>query len=105
MNSFDVDFSDYELLHVAVIQDAIDVVRKLLVSGADPNAIGDGYYDCCLITLAMHCRNFEMMRLLIENGADVNHRFDGQFESALHCARRCDLLDFADYLIANGAKE
>ena len=48
--------------------------------------------------------DIEIVKLLIENGADVNAKNEDG-ETALHLANRKGYLDIVKYLIAKGAKE
>lgn len=59
-----------QLLEDAVISNNIDVVRKLLEAGADPNEMTHGRRP--LLLLACETDNTEIVDLLIEYGADVN---------------------------------
>lgn len=55
---------------------------------------------------AVYCGNYDIVKLLIKKGADVNvtcEDTDGYACSALHIAAYCDSLDIIKYLIDNGA--
>lgn len=61
------------VLDIAVLKDDPELVRFLLNAGADPNAIhgcfGSSLHIACCSDKVNQC---EMIRMLLENGADVN---------------------------------
>jgi hypothetical protein len=73
-NNPSVSLKEYDIgdtpLHVAVRNEAPFVTKKLLESGANPNAInGEGF---TALDEAIQYKNFEIAKLLIDSGAKVN---------------------------------
>ncbi|XP_031776810.1 poly [ADP-ribose] polymerase tankyrase-1-like [Nasonia vitripennis] len=69
-------------LHVASLFHSVDSVRKMLNAGDDVNAIDANGYSPLLYSLVTHGDNAEKItakcstiRLLLDYGADINHRF------------------------------
>ena len=61
-------------LHHATMRNRIDVIKLLLLEGADVNKQNDGKETP--LHLAAQFNKTEVARLLIQNGADVNIRND-----------------------------
>lgn len=59
-------------LHAAIKANSNEIVKQLLDSGADPNAISG--YACSPLVLAVQKGSLQMIDLLISNGADPNAR-------------------------------
>jgi len=95
-----IRFSNNIILLDAAARNDVDEVRKLLLSGVDPNQ-GD---DDGLTALHQSCiDDFEdVVRLLIENGADVNAK-DTESWTPLHAAATCGHKNICKILIDNGA--
>ncbi len=73
-------------LHVAVVNDAGDEVKRLVEAGADVNAMHEmGAGTSCLETAAIR-GNLGIVETLVGNGADPNH--EGEEGTALMCAVR-----------------
>lgn len=79
-----------------------DVVRYLVEHGADLEARDENGLTALLI--AVNQDNHRMLRHLISHGADVNVR-NTENQSALSIAKQQDLVDIAQLLKRNGAKE
>jgi ankyrin repeat protein len=80
----------------------VDIVRALLLSGADMNAATAVTQETAL-TWAVAARRVEMVRLLVDNGADV-HPNSGQAFSPLMAAARNGDIESATVLLAAGAR-
>jgi len=91
-----IRFSNNIILLDAAARNDVDEVRKLLLSGVDPNQ-GD---DDGLTALHQSCiDDFEdVVRLLIENGADVNAK-DTESWTPLHAAATCGHKNICKILI------
>ena len=66
----DKDFAGYTWLIDAAIDNDLNMMKKLLDLGASPNEKANGGQNSLM--WAFHWRNEEMVRLLIEYGADLN---------------------------------
>jgi len=66
-------YEDWALLHVAVKTDKPQIVKQLLENGVDPNRLcrkhGNTYSP---LGLAIEIQSFEMFKLLLDKGAEVN---------------------------------
>ncbi|CBY37894.1 unnamed protein product [Oikopleura dioica] len=95
-----IRFSSNIILLDAAARNDVDEVRKLLLSGVDPNQ-GD---DDGLTALHQSCiDDFEdVVRLLIEHGADVNAK-DTESWTPLHAAATCGHKNICKILIDSGA--
>jgi uncharacterized protein len=80
----------------------LDVARFLLAHGANPN-LQDPTFGAVALWRAMNHRNFEIMTLLIENGADVNLPNLKGF-TLLSQAALNDDFDMVRFLLAHGAR-
>ena len=78
-----------------------DVTKYLISKGADVNRIG--YEECSPIMYEVYMHNKENVKLLLENGANVNYqrKYDGY--TSLHWAARKGDLEIVKLLISNGA--
>lgn len=69
----DVEYEDYQegtALHYACLCNKNESILKLVLKGADVNAVNDfGDTPCSFVVKA---NNLEMLKFLVENGADVN---------------------------------
>lgn len=90
--------SSYELVK-AVASNNIKSVKTHLQKGVELNPI----YDITPLAQASRMGNLEMMKLLIEAGADVNHQMDDDRETALMEAVAAGHLDAVKMLIEAGA--
>ncbi|HQL69385.1 MAG TPA: ankyrin repeat domain-containing protein, partial [Bacteroidales bacterium] len=84
----------------------VEMVNKLLVSGADPNCKSeDGYYPLHLACKSVN--SYEISKLLIKHGANVNQRSKGSRNSGLtpiyYAAWNADGLATLKLLIENNA--
>ena len=92
-------------LIVAVRNGSLDCVKVLLNYGADIEERGDFMHDykCCTpLFFAATCGNVEMLRFLVENGANVNGTDDFGV-TPLMAAIANQLLDAVTFLIDQGA--
>jgi hypothetical protein len=99
-----------EKLLDAVEEGDIAKVQELLKKGADPNARDHGprerwwRYGKTPLCLAVEHGHSEIVKLLIEHGADVNAScYIDSFETPLHRAVVDDNIEIAKLLIQNGA--
>ncbi|GAB6033378.1 hypothetical protein CHUAL_013141 [Chamberlinius hualienensis] len=78
----------------------VDEVQQLLMMGVDPDSTNEdgltALHQCCIDN------NEEMMKLLIEFGANVNAE-DSERWTPLHAAATCGHLSLVKYLISKGA--
>lgn len=93
-------FSDNVMLLEAASRNDIAEVRRLLVKGVSPDSTNEdgltALHQCCIDD------NEEMMKLLLEFGANVNAE-DSEKWTPLHAAATCGHLHLVRYLIASGA--
>ncbi|HEV2495655.1 MAG TPA: ankyrin repeat domain-containing protein [Terriglobia bacterium] len=86
------------LMYAALYGDA-DSVRRLLASGADPNA----HNDVGATALMWAVGDLEKTRLLVERGADVNSRSDGARTPLLIATGRRGSAPVVKFLLDHGA--
>ena len=103
VNINNLDYEDFTLLSIAVMDDNIEMAKLLLKYKADVNTVvNDG--DTALI-LAADNNNMEMVKLLLNYGADINYQgFRGR--TALFCAleyNRKENIEMVKLLIKNKA--
>lgn len=92
-------------LYNAASEDRLDLVREELRRGADPNEVQLRHYDTALMAAA-ETGDVELVRLLLDHGANVNAEDDGQeFGTALITAvRHRASEDMIRLLLARGAR-
>lgn len=61
-------------LNKAILNGNLDLVRELLVKGANVNTPNNNYDLQYPIVSAVYGRNTQIAKLLLDNGADVNHQ-------------------------------
>ena len=103
VNINNLDYEDFTLLSIAVMDNNIEMAELLLKHKADVNTVvGDG--DTALI-LAVDNNNMEMVKLLLSYGADIDYQgFRGR--TALFCAleyNRKENIEMVKLLIKNKA--
>ena len=103
VNINNLDYEDFTLLSIAVMDNNIEMAELLLKYKADVNtAVSDG--DTALI-LAVDNNNMEMVKLLLSYGADIDYKgFRGR--TALFCAleyNRKENIEMVKLLIKNKA--
>ncbi|XP_039285749.1 protein phosphatase 1 regulatory subunit 16A [Nilaparvata lugens] len=95
-----IRFSDNVMLLEAAARNDIAEVRKLLMRGVSPDSTNEdgltALHQCCIDD------NEDMMKLLLEFGANVNAE-DSEKWTPLHAAATCGHLHLVSYLIASGA--
>ncbi|MGL5874618.1 MAG: ankyrin repeat domain-containing protein [Xenococcaceae cyanobacterium] len=84
-----------ELFDAIEEQQDFNKVRKMIENGCDVN-IREAE-DCTPLIAAVRVGNLEMVKLLVELGADVNV-VDGYFECPLYYAKYNGFPDIAEYL-------
>ena len=103
VNINNLDYEDFTLLSIAVMDNNIEMAELLLKHKADVNTVvGDG--DTALI-LAVDNNNMEMVKLLLSYGADIDYKgFRGR--TALFCSleyNRKENIEMVKLLIKNKA--
>ncbi len=97
-----VDPNEYGDGDVLALHNASNEVSKYLISkGADVNKIG--YEECTPLMYEVYMHNYENIKLLIENGADVNYQRNHDGYSSLHWAARKGDLEIVKMLLMHGA--
>lgn len=83
---FASDFHGKSVLQMAIEANCTEAVKLLLQHGADPKHVDFGDDEEPPIMLAIMAENFEVLKLLVESGADLD---DGDsFMLPIHCAAR-----------------
>jgi hemoglobin len=98
-------FAGRTLLHVASGAGCLNVVACLLRLGADPN-VRDGGGHTPLYSVANQCASVkgpDIVRALVEAGADVNASGGVTRATALHMAARRGFVEIAQTLLDDGA--
>ncbi|XP_054286674.1 protein phosphatase 1 regulatory subunit 16A isoform X1 [Macrosteles quadrilineatus] len=95
-----IRFSDSVMLLEAASRNDITEVERLLEKGVSPDSTNEdgltALHQCCIDD------NEEMMKLLLQYGANVNAE-DSEKWTPLHAAATCGHLHLVRYLIASGA--
>ncbi|XP_054286239.1 protein phosphatase 1 regulatory subunit 16A-like isoform X2 [Macrosteles quadrilineatus] len=95
-----IRFSDSVMLLEAASRNDIAEVERLLEKGVSPDSTNEdgltALHQCCIDD------NEEMMKLLLQYGANVNAE-DSEKWTPLHAAATCGHLHLVRYLIASGA--
>ena len=86
-------------LMYAVLYGEVDAVKRLLESGADPNARNEANATA----LMWAATDLQKTRLLLEHGADVNARSDEGRTPLIMAARRSGSADVVKLLLDHGA--
>ncbi|QKX59877.1 uncharacterized protein TRUGW13939_07019 [Talaromyces rugulosus] len=95
-------FNNTTPLHHATAGGNIGIVRILLQNGANPDARG-GDLNASPLCIAAHIRSYPIVKLLIENGADVNVADNGGL-FPLHHAAHNGHMEMVSLLLKHGAK-
>ena len=82
---------------------AVEVVQALIERGANLEALPCQGYIFTSLGTAIVQNNSELVKLLIENGANIGILKNISPDTALHIACRYDRLEMAEILIENGA--
>ena len=103
------DLKNNSPIHNAVKRNAIDIVKLMIVNGADIKDKNDEGGDkndkigCeTLLALAIHSRHIEIAKVLIENGANVSFK-DSMGNSPIHYAVESNDIDIVKLLLKEGA--
>lgn len=96
-----VKFIHNVMLLEAAARNDVEEVRKLLMSGVDPNVTNEdgltALHQCCIDD------SEDMLKLLLEFGANVNAR-DSEMWTPLHAAATCGHVHLCKLLIDKGAE-
>lgn len=97
---YKVHFVPSVMLLEAAARNDIDEVKRLLMLGVSPDSTNEdgltALHQCCIDD------SEEMMKLLVEFGANVNAK-DSEQWTPLHAAATCGHIHIVKYLIAKGA--
>lgn len=97
---YKVHFVPSVMLLEAAARNDVEEVRRLLMLGVSPDSTNEdgltALHQCCIDD------SEEMMKLLIEFGANINAQ-DSEQWTPLHAAATCGLLHLVRYLISKGA--
>ncbi|CAD8061205.1 unnamed protein product [Paramecium primaurelia] len=96
-NLDELDSTGYALIHHAISFERLDIIRYLLLKGANP-LIKSQIQQSCLM-MACHFGNQELVRLFIDLGNKINEQDNLQFTPLLY-AIKCNQQLIALYLIA-----
>ena len=100
INEVNERYYNYTSLHIASINNNINIAQLLIDNGADIHAYSTNNLQP--IHLATLNNNLDLIKLLIENGAKINSK-DEFLRTPLHFAtfnKNCKIID---YLLSNGA--
>jgi len=111
LNEYNSDYVSTPLVR-AVMSDNINAVDILLLNDANPNISGSGNYSA--LYFGIMSQNYEMVKLLVDNGANVNnclnpyslsniHGYGRKGDSMLGYAMRCWNKDIIDLLKSKNA--
>jgi ankyrin repeat protein len=92
----------YSDLYYAVFNDDAQAVKELISQGADVNQIVPNSYDKPLLFEAISGGNFEIAKLLIDNGANVNAKSRYGGTALMEAAHFCQI-DILKLLLERGA--
>ncbi|XP_054716867.1 protein phosphatase 1 regulatory subunit 16A-like [Uloborus diversus] len=99
-NDYKVHFVPSVMLLEAAARNDIEEVKRLLMLGVSPDSTNEdgltALHQCCIDD------SEEMMRLLLEFGANVNAK-DSEQWTPLHAAATCGHIHIVKYLISKGA--
>ncbi len=94
----------------AVVHANMEQVKELLAQGASANAIG--IMNAPVLMTAINAKNVELVKLLVDAGADVNYTMTTDFgfgvpvtDTPLKRAKDSGVQDLVDLLTSAGAKQ
>lgn len=93
--------NDSNLLE-AVKNNETKLVEQLLADGANPNTVDEDRFDAPVINYAASNNNLEMVKILVDAGADVNLGNEFKWQ-AIHAATRVKNVEIVSYLLDQGA--
>lgn len=98
------DIRDRTPLYFAIGLEHTEMVALLVQFKADIHAPA-GKLGCSFLNRAVNSGNLEIVKLLIENGADINDRrgIYGESETAMHMAVEDEKKEILEYLLEKGA--
>lgn len=91
------DFSYKYAAEIAIKNKNSEILDLLLTEGLNPN---DEVQSDCLLEIACFYNDLESVKLLVENGADIDGQHNGE---PLSLAARRGNIEIVEYLIQNGA--
>lgn len=94
-------FQGYTALHLAVVKGELELVKRLLELGADPNRHADGARTVLPLALVHGC-NLQIVDLLLEAGAHLEAPDDNGFRP-LHAAAEVGSVPGVRHLLTKGA--
>lgn len=90
-------------LEYACMYESVEIVKMLTASGASLAIRKGGEYDIIPLLYAVGSKNIEIVKILLNAGADVNARFDERDDTPLAYTAEEGLEDIAALLIDHGA--
>lgn len=99
-NSFSTD--GFTALALAAYLGQKETTLLLLKKGADPNALARNQTGFTPLTGAVSQNHNEVARLLVNHGANVNHKYEGGFTPIMHAAHAGNF-ELVKLLLDNGA--
>lgn len=90
-------------LEYACMYGSVEIVRMLTASGASLSIRKGGEYDIIPLLYAVGSKNIEIVKILLDAGADVNARFDERDDTPLAYTAEEGLEDIATLLLDHGA--
>jgi len=111
------DSKGYSPLHYACFSGSVETAEYLITSGSQvnvANTLGDAFYDerrriwknriLTPLHAAVFVKNIDIVKLLIDNQANINSTFDENENTPLHIAAWFNFKKGAQCLLENGAK-
>jgi len=90
-------------IYNAIFNNYYEIVKLIIDAGVNPNYAWEGKNGGTLLTNAAQFGNFDVVKVLLNKGADVNYTGNGDY-TALYRTLIYNKLDFVPYLLDHGAK-